>query len=357
MYCKSIVNVMHEKVNVTEKGRVELKAGKIAEAVLKRSVLKTVNSQLKQKNASRAGVGIDAGLFAVPENKGVMAAASTTVAGNNEGMAELAVYRACNSLLAAGGTPVAATMQLMLPETMEEAGLKQTMQEILAACETAGVLCNQGHTQVSPLVLERVISVTAIGTALQTKCLNETVAGSELVMTKTAGLAGAVLLAREYREALHERYTYAFIDKAGAHRSELSAAGEAKLLQRLGVTQMHDIAEGGVFGAVWEFAERLQAGVEIDLKKIPILQETVEISEYFDINPYQLRGDGALLFLTHDSAFMIEKLAEEGIKAAVIGRMTEGNDRILVNEDEIRHLEPNRTEEYERAVLWMRERE
>ena len=123
------------------------------------------------------------------------------------------------------------------------------------------------------------------------------------------------------------------------------------------MTQLHDVSEGGVFGAVWELAERLQAGVEIDLKKIPILQETVEISEYFDVNPYQLRGDGALLFLTHDSAFMIEKLAEEGIKAAVIGRMTEGNDRILVNEDEIRHLEPNRTEEYERAVLWMRERE
>ena len=80
-----------------------MKAGKISEAVLKRSVLKTVNSQLKQKDASKAGVGIDAGLFAVPGNAGNMAVACAAVAGNNEGMAELAVYRACNSLLAAGG--------------------------------------------------------------------------------------------------------------------------------------------------------------------------------------------------------------------------------------------------------------
>lgn len=333
-----------------------MKAGKVSEAVLKRSVVKPVNGQLKKKKASKAGVGIDAGLFAVPEDTRVMAVACAAVAGNHEGMAELAVCRACNSLAAAGGTPIAATVQLVLPESMEEAGLKQTMQELLAVCEKADVIINQGHTQVSPLVSERVISVTAIGTARETAVLNETVAGSELVMTKTAGLAGAVLLSEAYREALHERYTYAFIDKARTRRDDLSALKEAKLLQELGIAHMHDVAEGGVFGAVWELAERLQAGVEIDLKKIPILQETVEISEYFDVNPYQLRGDGALLFLTHDSALIIEKLEEAGIPAAVIGRMTEGNDRILINEDEIRHLEPNRVEEYERAVQMMREK-
>ncbi|MBE5950720.1 MAG: hypothetical protein E7260_03885 [Lachnospiraceae bacterium] len=332
-----------------------MKAGKISEAVLKRSVLKAVNGQLKQKNASKAGVGVDAGLFAVPEHNGTMAAASAAVAGNAIGMAELAVYRACNSLVAAGAVPVAVTVQLVLPESMEETGLKQTMQELLAACGNAGVLLNEGHTQISPLVAERVVSVSAIGMAAGMATLNETVAGSELVMTKAAGLAGTVLLAENYREALHERYTYAFIDKARARREELTVLPEARLLMKAGIVHMHDIAEGGVFGAVWELAERLQAGAEIDLKKIPILQETVEISEYFDVNPYQLRGDGALLFLTHDSALIIEKLAEIGISAAVIGRMTEGNDRILVNEDEQRHLEPNRVEEYERAVQRMRE--
>lgn len=355
IYCNAIVNAGQGKVNVTEKGRQKLKAGKISETVLKRSVLKAVNGQLKQKSASKAGVGVDAGLFAVPEHNGTMAAASAAVAGNAVGMAELAVYRACNSLAAAGAVPVAVTVQLVLPESMEEDGLKQTMQEILAACEKTGVLLNEGHTQISPLVAERVVSVTAIGMAAGTAALHETVAGSELVMTKTAGLAGAVLLAETYREALHERYTYAFIDKARTRREEISVLREAKMLKEAGIVHMHDIAEGGVFGAVWELAERLQAGVEMDLKKIPILQETVEISEYFDVNPYQLRGDGALLFLTHDSALIIEKLAELGIPAAVIGRMTEGNDRILVNEEEVRHLEPNRVEEYERAVQRMRE--
>ncbi|MBP3569575.1 MAG: hydrogenase maturation factor [Lachnospiraceae bacterium] len=326
-----------------------MKSGKISEAVLKRSIIKTVNKQGKQHIVSKAGVGNDAGLFACEEQTGVMAAACTALAGAEEGLAAVAVHRSCNSLAAAGGKPTAVTVQLMLPETAEEAKLKITMQEILAACDLAEVALVNGHTQNSSFVAEPVISVTALGTAPATMTLEEDVYGSDLVMTKSAGLAGAALLAKYYRENLHERYTYAFIDKAAARETEVSVLPEVEVLKKLGVRHMHDVAEGGVFGAVWEFCERLHAGVELDLKKIPICQETVEICEYFDVNPYQLKGDGALLFLTHDSASVLKALAAQGISAAVIGRMTEGNDRILINEEETRFLEPNRVDEYEKA--------
>lgn len=326
-----------------------MKSGKISEAVLKRSIIKTVNKQGKQHMVSKAGVGSDAGLFAYEELTGVMAASSTTLAGAEDGLAALAVHRACNSLAAAGSNPTAVTVQLMLPETAEEAELKGTMKEILGACEKAEVALANGHTQVSSFVTEPVISVTAMGSAQATMTLEETVYGSDLVMTKSAGLAGAALLAKYYRENLHERYTYAFIDKASARETEVSVLNEVKVLNELGIHHMHDVAEGGVFGAVWEFCERLHAGVELDLKKIPICQETVEICEYFDINPYQLKGDGALLFLTHDAAAVIKALTAHGISAAVIGRINDSNDRILINEDETRFLEPNRVDEYEKA--------
>ena len=326
-----------------------MKTGKVSEAVLKRSVLKNVNKQEKQTLVSKAGVGYDAGLFGCEEMTGVMAASCAALAGAENGLAAVAVQRACNSLAAAGSTPLAVTVQLVLPEAAEEKELKDLMKEVLTACEEAEVALSNGHTQVSSYVAEPVISVTAIGSASAVMTLEETVYGSDLVMTKSAGLAGAALLAKHYREDLHERYTYAFIDKAAARAAEVSVLPEVKMLKGLGIRQMHDVAEGGVFGAVWELCERLHAGVELDLKKIPICQETVEISEYFDINPYQLKGDGALLFLTHDSTAAIKALKEQGISAAVIGRITDSNDRILINEDETRFLEPNRVDEYERA--------
>lgn len=325
-----------------------MKAGKVSEAVLKRSVIKAVNKQGQQNKTSKAGVGCDAGLFEL-QTEGVVATACTTLAGMEEGLAALAVHRACNSLAATGSRPAAVTVQLVLPETMEETELKQTMQEILSACDAAKVVLAQGHTQVSPFVTERIVSVTAMGTAFATATLEEDVYGSDLVMTKYAGLAGATLLAKHYRENLHERYTYAFVDRAAARQPEVSVLPEATVLAEAGIRHMHDVAEGGVFGAVWELAERLHAGVELDLKKIPILQDTVEICEYFDINPYQLKGDGALLFLTHDSDGMIAKLMAQGIPAAVIGKITDSNDRVLINEEECRYLEPNRVDEYEKA--------
>ncbi len=329
-----------------------MKSGKISEAVLKRSIIKTVNKQGKQSVASKAGVGADAGLFACEEMTGVMASSCTTLAGAEEGLGAVVVHRVCNSLAAAGGTPAAVTVQLMLPESVEEAEVKDSMKEILAACEEAGVALVQGHTQVSAFVTERVISVTAMGSAPAVMTLEEDVYGSDLVMTKSAGLAGAALLAKHYRENLHERYTYAFLEKAAARQPEVSVLPEIKAVKELGVRHMHDVAEGGVFGAVWELCERLHAGVELDLKKIPIQQETVEICEYFDINPYQLKGDGALLFLTHDSNAAIAKLKAQGIPAAVIGRITDNNDRIVINEEETRFLEPNRVDEYEKARMW-----
>ncbi len=326
-----------------------MNSGKVSEAVLKRSIIKAVNKQEKQNVVSKAVVGSDAGFFAQEEMTGVLASSCTALAGAEEGLRRLAVHRACNSLAAAGGNPVAVTVQLVLPEEAEEKEIKEYMQEILEACAEAEVALANGHTQVSSFVTEPVISVTAMGSAPAAMTLQEDVYGSDLVMTKSAGLSGAALLAKYYRESLHERYTYSFIDKAAGRQSQVSVLPEIQIMREQGVRHMHDVAEGGVFGAVWELCERLHAGVELDLKKIPICQETVEICEYFDVNPYQLKGDGALLFLAHNGAGVVRVLREAGIPAEIIGRITDSNDRILINEEETRFLEPNRVDEYEKA--------
>lgn len=326
-----------------------MKVGKVPEAVLKRSIIKTVNTVQSEKNVTKAGVGKDAGLFDVPGFSNQLATACTVITGNTIGLAELAILRACNSLAAACATPVAVTVQLVFPEAAEEEELKQCMSELSAACKTANVALVQGHTQIEAIA-ERVVSVTAIGAVAGGPAQEKTESDrGELLMTKYAGVAGTALLAGQYREELHTKYTYPLIDKAAGFKEELSVLPEAKLLTALGVTELHDVAEGGVLGAVWELCERNHVGVELDLKKIPIHQETVEISEYFDLNPYQLRGDGSLLFITNKSADMITALAKQGIVATVIGRITKGNDRILKNEDEIRFLEPNRVDEYYKA--------
>ena len=108
---------------------------------------------------------------------------------------------------------------------------------------------------------------------------------------------------------------------------------------------MHDASEGGVFGALWEMAERSGVGLQIDMKEIPVRQETIEICNYLNISPYELMADGSLLIACRSGHKLMRELLEAGINAAVIGTVTEGNDRCLLNGEEKRFLEPAREDE------------
>jgi len=108
---------------------------------------------------------------------------------------------------------------------------------------------------------------------------------------------------------------------------------------------MHDVTEGGIFGALWELGEASGVGIDVDLKKIPIRQETVELCEFYDLNPYQLISSGVMLMVTEKANELVEALGRNNIPAAVIGRITSGNDRVVRNEDEKRFLSPPKSDE------------
>ena len=265
----------------------------------------------------------------------------------------LTVHVSCNDAAAAGADPVALMVTLLAPPSATEAEIGRIADDLAAAAKSAGVDIVGGHTEVTDAVTRYVTNTTVIARIARDRILPGPSAGDEIVMTKWAGLEGSAIIASDYPERL-SALAPGTIRRACDFSSLLSVVPEGRIAAKNGATAMHDVTEGGVFGAVWELCERLSAGVELDLKKIPICQETVEICEYFDVNPYQLKGDGALLFLCHNSAAVIKALKEAGISAAVIGRITDSNDRVLINEEETRFLEPNRVDEYEKARTFER---
>ena len=94
-------------------------------------------------------------------------------------------------------------------------------------------------------------------------------------------------------------------------------------------------------------AQAGNVGLDIDFRSIPVKQEIIELCEMYDINPYKLESDGALLIAADDADTLINLLEKEGIKAAVIGRATDNNDKVINNLDEVRYLDtPQRDEIY-----------
>ena len=89
---------------------------------------------------------------------------------------------------------------------------------------------------------------------------------------------------------------------------------------------------------------------EIDLKKILIRQETVEVCEYYQLNPYQMTSAGCILFLTDHAEKLIEILEESGARAERLGVTTAGNARVITSGEEQRYLERPAPDEWMRFL-------
>lgn len=116
-----------------------------------------------------------------------------------------------------------------------------------------------------------------------------------------------------------------------------------------------ELSELGIFGGLWEFEEIHGHGLSIDLSKISIRQEVIEICEQLNVNPYTYPSQGAWL-IRSDRAYELKDYFERNnIQAEVIGYETKDNDRVIINEDEKRFLTPpDRLLKDEQSVMNLR---
>ena len=354
-----------------------MRIGKVKESILKRSVLRQLHNHSEQGSPAS---GEDAGVLFMPEfmpeftqgfsEKNGVAMAVNPVEGWTFA-AKRAVYGAVNSMLAAGAAPKAISLSILMPEEAEEKQLKALIKEIDSLCMQENILVLSGHTAVSPYVSTLILSVTAMGSITENRkditanrenntANKESIADSkgntkqvavvnadlDLVVAGTVGREGAAMLAAEYAKRLEERYAPSYVEAAKHLFDDGSMTAVADILQEKEVVSVHDVREGGIFAALWEMAAAANVGLSIDLKNIPIKQHTIEVCEYFNLNPYMLRSGGTLLLACANGARIVEQLKNAGVQAAVIGQTTAGNDRLIRYDDEARFLEPPKMDEY-----------
>jgi hydrogenase maturation factor len=102
---------------------------------------------------------------------------------------------------------------------------------------------------------------------------------------------------------------------------------------------MHDITEGGLYGALWELAEASKTGVIVYEENVPITDETKKICEYYNLNPYRLISSGSMILTTHEPEFVLEKLKRENIQATVVGEIVSNPQKRLIYKNEKREIE------------------
>lgn len=336
-----------------------MKIGKISESVLKRSVLRQIHTK-RNEIVNGAGIGEDCAIFALSEKEmtvtcmqeaAVMAQAHTeSVDADYDvpcvSMGNL-IQKCANNLAVSGAAPIAAMITLLLPESTEEPAIKGLMTEAENACHQLSMQIVGGQTTVTRAVNMPYAVVTGYGKVKKTEYHTVKLAkpGQDIVISKWIGLEGTASLAKANRQKLLDRYPAYLVEEAAGFDRFLSVIPEATVAVKSGVCAMHDASEGGIFAALWELAEGAGVGMTIDLKKLPLRQETVEVCEWLGCNPYELLSGGCLVMTSEDGLGLVAALEEARIPAVVVGKITDSNDRLILNEDEVRYMDRPKQDE------------
>ena len=316
-----------------------MRIGKVTDSVLKRSVIKLLKDNSNKKSAV---VTPDCACSIDGENRKLVSAVSTFTV-DAKGGGYNAMYKASNNIFAVGAKPQMAVVNILLDSNTEEADLKDIVRDCKRAADELSIPIRGGHTEVSDALSRPLVSVYVTGVSESEIIPNKD--ASAIVMTKWTGVEGTAILAEKYADKLSERLPQYMIEDGKAFKKLLSIREDAQIAIKEGASYLHDVSSGGIFAALWELADMAGCGIDVDLKSIPIRQETIEITNHLGYNPYQMLSGGSLLFITDREDETISTLNENGIEATVIGRTTDSNDRIIRNDGEIRFLDKPQADE------------
>lgn len=153
--------------------------------------------------------------------------------------------------------------------------------------------------------------------------------GQDLVLAGFAGLTGSLILLKEKRKELSKTFSASFIKEAETMEGELRKRPEHGPISWPDGMALESLGEGGIFASLWSLADDCHRGIEVWLSDIPVRQETIEICEVFDVNPYELYSGGSFLLAAWGGNSLVRKLKREGIAASVIGSVRKGRDRVI----------------------------
>ncbi len=234
----------------------------------------------------------------------------------------LSVHVNCNDAICMGAEPVGLLVTLLLPPDYPTANIGHIADDLAAAAKVAHVDILGGHTEYTDAVTRPVTCTSVVARMPKGRKLPGLQAGDALVMTKAAGLEGTAILASEHAGKLGH-LSPALLQEAEGYFSLLSVVPEGRVALQQNVHAMHDVTEGGALGAAWEICYAAGLGLVLDRDAVPVTEATRQIAAAAGIDPLRLLGSGSLLIGCPDGGAMVQALRENGIPAAVIGRVAE----------------------------------
>ncbi len=340
-------------------GEDSMRIGKLSNQELEEIVLSKL-PPLSSKTITGAGIGADCAWLDFGDNTLVTSTDPVTAGGMQSG--RIAIHVSCNDIAACGVKPIGILLVLIAPPDTTREELALIVEQASATAAEVGVDIVGGHTEISDSVNRFVVTTTAFGTVGKTDCvpLGHALPGDTLLMTKTAAIEGSWIAAMEYETLLKKDLTGEQLEEVRNYITQMSvvkdgvcaascvssAGGRNSKGNRMSAAHlMHDITEGGVYGAAFEMADLSGTGLVIDTDTVPVTSLTRKICGVLDLDVYRLISSGSILIASDEPDVIINRLAAEGIPCTAIGTFTESGFFVRDKKGQLSVLEPPETDE------------
>jgi len=280
------------------------------------------------------GIGLDAAVIDMGDSLLVATTDPITFAADSIGW--YAVQVNANDIATTGATPHWFMATVLLPESRADVAMAEDiLAQIHAACIAIGVDLVGGHTEITYGLDRPIVVGTMLGQVRRERWVTPYGArpGDALLLTKGIAVEGTAIMAREQNLGLEVKFLEGcrnFLTQPG-----ISIVRDAAIATDAGrVHAMHDPTEGGLATGLHELAQASSVGLSIEASAVPVYAETQTLCRAMGLDPWGVIASGALLLAVEaaDAENIRQALETQGIRAALIGRVTDAANTVLLHD-------------------------
>jgi len=165
----------------------------------------------------------------------------------------------------------------------------------------------------------------------------------DIVIVGYAGCEGCKLISKAKFEELTGRFRRDYLNKI---IKDDEKDGNPQDFSAYNIDTVIHVTEGGILAALYSMAKTADIGLSIEIRRIPVMQTTIEVCELYELNPYRLYSNCYILLC--DNGFKkAREISKQGIVASYIGSTSDNIDKIIIDKDEIEYINrPTKDEIY-----------
>ena len=146
--------------------------------------------------------------------------------------------------------------------------------------------------------------------ALQAEITGRIYPGDDLVVAGETGISGTLELICRECDKLRTYFSESFLRMGVETLKNCMISEEDGFWKEAGFSALYFTENGGILSGLWKMAEASGVGMDVDLRRIPIRQETIEVCERLDVDPYKLEAKGSVLIGTAQGDALVRELEE-----------------------------------------------